>query len=419
VSDINRTVLSGGVRVVTEAMAGSRSATVGIWVGVGSRDETPSLAGTSHFLEHLLFKGTENRTGLDIARTMDAVGGEFNAFTTKEATCYHASVLDEDCALAIDLVADVVLNATIAAADVAIERTVVLEEIAMRDDDPSDLVHDVATTSLLGDTPLGRSILGTVESIESLTRTQIAGYYQRRYDPAGMVVSVAGNVDHRAVVREVRKAFAGRIDKGAKSAAIRHGAVPARRPVQTPVVVADDTEQANIVLNTVGLPARDDRLFALGVLSNALGGGMSSRLFQEVREKRGLAYSVYSYSASYAGAGEFGLYAGCTPGKAHEVLAIMRDQVSDILANGLHTDEVDRGKAQSRGGVVLGSEDSTSRMTRLGKSELVYGELRPMEDVLRRIAAVTVDDVNDLAAELLGGSWTLTVVGPFGDNDFS
>src|SRR3954471_14701025 len=225
---ISRTVLPGGLRVVTEAMPGVRSASVGIWIPVGSRDETPALAGTSHFLEHLLFKGTARRSALDIANAMDAVGGEFNAFTEKEHTCFYATVLDRDLPLALDIVADVVLDATLTAADVDVERGVVLEEIAMRDDDPADLVHDEFASALFGDVPLGRSILGTEDSIHALTRRQIHGYYKRRYTTDAMVVSVAGNVDHGEVVALVRTAFAGQLDAA-------RGPVPARSgPVHPP-----------------------------------------------------------------------------------------------------------------------------------------------------------------------------------------
>src|ERR1700710_2155748 len=239
---ITRTVLPGGLRVVTEAMPGVRSASVGVWVPVGSRDEAPSLAGTSHFLEHLLFKGTSTRSALDIANAMDAVGGEFNAFTEKEHTCFYATVLDRDLALAVDIVSDVVLNATVTAQDIAVERSVVLEEIAMRDDDPSDLVHDEFASALYGDTPLGRPILGTVESIGAMSRTQVRGYYRRRYRPAEMVVSIAGNVEHAHALRLVRTAFDGRLDDTA-SAAAPSGATPARHtPARSVLVVADDTE---------------------------------------------------------------------------------------------------------------------------------------------------------------------------------
>src|SRR5690242_14369325 len=281
---ITRTVLPGGLRIVTEAMPGVRSASVGIWVGVGSRDEQPSVAGTSHFLEHLLFKGTRNRTGLDIALAMDAVGGEFNAFTEKEHTCYYATVLDRELPLAVEIIADVVLNATVAATDVDTERTVVLEEILMRDDDPSDLVHDEYAQALFGDTPLGRPILGTEDSINRLSRTQIHGYYARRYRPSEMVVSVAGNIEHATVVRLVRKAFDGRLD-GPGCGKLRPDRRQHTSPVRPVRVISDDTEQANIVLGGMGLSRFDDRRFCLGVLSASIGGGTSSRLFQQIREQ--------------------------------------------------------------------------------------------------------------------------------------
>src|SRR5882757_3393834 len=297
---IATTVLPGGLRVVTETMPGVRSASIGVWVPVGSRDESPAVAGASHFLEHLLFKGTAARSALDIAKEMDAVGGEFNAFTEKEHTCYYATVLDRDLPLAIDIVTDVVLNATVTAQNVDVERSVVLEELAMRDDDPADLVHDEFASALFGDTPLGRPILGTVESIGGLTRRQIAGYYRRRYTPEAMVVSVAGNVEHGDVVRLVRQAFADRLDPRTTPQPPRppHATrlAAAARPI---AVVPDDTEQANIILGTHGLSRHDPARFTIGVLSAALGGGMSSRLFQRIREERGLAYSVYSFAHGY------------------------------------------------------------------------------------------------------------------------
>ncbi|TAM91759.1 MAG: insulinase family protein, partial [Jatrophihabitans sp.] len=245
---ITRSVLPGGLRVVTEAMPGVRSASVGVWVPVGSRDETPALSGTSHFLEHLLFKGTATRSSLDIAAAMDAVGGECNAFTEKEHTCYYATVVDRDLPLAVDVVADVVLHATVGARDVEVERGVVLEELAMRDDDPSDLVHDEFAEALYGQDPLGRSILGSVASISALTRRQIAGYYRRRYSTEGMVVAVAGNVSHAEVLRLVRRAFAGALDGVAEPRPVRTGPLdPSAAPVTPIRVVGDDTEQANIV----------------------------------------------------------------------------------------------------------------------------------------------------------------------------
>ncbi|MCW2541783.1 MAG: processing peptidase [Frankiales bacterium] len=418
---IRRSVLPGGLRIVSETMTGVRSASFGIWVAVGSRDESPSVAGASHFLEHLLFKGTTTRTALDIASAMDAVGGEFNAFTEKEHTCFYATVLDEALPLAVEVISDVVLNATITAADVDVERAVVLEEIAMRDDDPSDLVHDEFATALFGDTPLGRPILGTEQSLLDLSRPQVHGYYRRRYRPDEMVVSVAGNIDHAQVVKLVRRAFEGRLADiaGDESGNLRADHARQSVPVQPVRVIADDTEQANIVLGMSGLSRYDDRRFVLSVLSAAVGGGMSSRLFQQIREQRGLAYSTYSFSSGYAGAGLFALYAGCQPGKADEVVAIMRSVLKDVAAGDLTADEIERAKGQLRGGMVLGLEDPGSRMSRIGKAELSFADVLGADDLLARVSAVTLAQVNELADELAGRTQCLTVVGPFGERDFS
>ncbi|MHA3704268.1 M16 family metallopeptidase [Jatrophihabitans sp. YIM 134969] len=418
---IRRTVLPGGLRVVTETMPWVRSASVGVWVDVGSRDESPSVAGASHFLEHLLFKGTPTRSALDIAIGMDAVGGEFNAFTEKEHTCYYATVLDRDVDYAVDVICDVVLSATVAARDVEVERHVVLEEISMRDDDPSDLVSEEFATAVFGDSPLGRSILGSDASITAMTRRQVAGYYHRRYEPGDMVVAVAGNVSHADVVARVRQAFAGRLDPGHEAPAPRGTAagVAARfadRPSTR--VSGDDTEQANIMLGVRGLSRHDPRRYAVGVLSAALGGGMSSRLFQRIREERGLAYSVYSFHAAYADTGMFGVYAGCQPAKADEVLSLMRSELASVARDGLSADEIERGKGQARGGMVIGLEDSASRMTRIGKSELVSGEVLTVDAVLGRIEAVTDDDVRAVAADLFAQPRALAVVGPFDDHAF-
>jgi predicted Zn-dependent peptidase len=416
---ISRTTLPGGLRVVSEAMPGVRSASVGVWVPVGSRDESPSLAGTSHFLEHLLFKGTATRSALDIARAMDDVGGEFNAFTEKEYTCFYATVLDRDLDVAVDIVTDVVLNATVAAQDVDIERGVVLEEISMRDDDPGDLVHDEFSTALFGDIPIGRPILGTEESVQTLTRRQVHGYYHRRYTPDAMVVSVAGNLDHAAVVSRVRRAFDDRLDPALGAQQARAASLDtAGRPAAGVAVIADDTEQANIVLGCHGLSRHDPRRYALGVLSSALGGGMSSRLFQRIREERGLAYSVYTFSSGFADAGQFGVYAGCQPGKADEVLSLMSAELQAVAAGELGVEEIERGKGQMRGAIVLGLEDAGSRMTRIGKSEIAYDDILGVDAVLDHVDAVTPADVAEVAADVLTRPRCLTVVGPFGEHDF-
>ncbi len=417
---VRRTVLPGGLRVVTETMPGVRSVAIGMWVGIGSRDEAPEHMGATHFLEHLLFKGTPTRDALEISAAIEGIGGEINAFTAKEYTCYYARVLDEDLPLAIDVLADVVTSSTIAHDDVESERGVILEEIAMHDDDPSDVVHEQFSAELYGDTPIGRPILGTEESIGALTRDRIAEYYRRFYRPPHTVVSVAGNVSHERVVELVATAYdrAGALGGDAEPAAPRLSGpgVAQRSGVR---VVDRPTEQANLVLGTTGLPRTDDRRFALGVLNAAFGGGMSSRLFQEIREKRGLAYSAYSYTSQYADTGQFGIYVGCLPSKIDDVLAICREQIAAVLAGGIADDEIERGKGQMRGGLVLGLEDTGSRMSRIGKSELVYESLMPVDEVLARIDAVTADDLAAVAADILTRPMTLAVIGPYEGRDFS
>ncbi|RAY11989.1 insulinase family protein [Actinomadura craniellae] len=415
---VRRTVLPGGLRIVTETMPNVRSAAFGIWAGIGSRDEAPQDAGATHYLEHLLFKGTRRRSALEISSAMDTVGGDLNAFTAKEYTCYYARVLDSDLPLAVDVVSDMVTASVIEAEDVDAERGVVLEEIAMRDDDPGDLVHDEFALALYGDRPLGRPILGTVESINALTRDGVARYYRERYLPPNLVVAVAGNIDHDRVVGLVGEAFADVLSGDGTPAPPRLGGEgdPGMPGVR---VVPRDTEQAHLVLGGVGISRTDERRFALGVLNAALGGGMSSRLFQEIREKRGLAYSVYSYTSQYADTGSFGVYAGCQPSRVDEVLEICRDEVAKAAAGSLTAEELERGKGQLRGSMVLGLEDTGSRMSRIGKSELVYESLLSVDQVLAQIEAVTLDDVAAIADEVLTQAGTLTVIGPFEDREFT
>ncbi|MEU5878383.1 pitrilysin family protein [Spirillospora sp. NPDC047279] len=415
---VRRSVLPGGLRVITETMPTVRSAAFGIWAGVGSRDEAPADAGASHYLEHVLFKGTHRRSALEISAAVDAVGGDLNAFTAKEYTCYYARVLDADLPLAVDVVSDMVASSLNRPEDVESERGVILEEIHMRDDDPGDLIHDEFSTALYGDAPIGRPILGTVDSINALSRDRIHGYYRHHYVPDNLVVAVAGNIDHDDVVRMVERAFAGHLDGAARPRPPRLNGEPAAA-APTVRVVDKDTEQAHVVLGGVGVSRTDERRFALGVLNAALGGGMSSRLFQEIREKRGLAYSVYSYTSQYADTGVFGVYAGCQTAKVDEVLSICRDEVGKAAAGGITDEEIERGKGQLRGAMVLGLEDTGSRMSRIGKSELVYESLLPVDEVLRRIDAVTPDDIRAVAADVLGAPQALTVIGPFGDRDFS
>lgn len=410
---VRRTVLPGGLRVITEAVPGVRSAAFGVWVPVGSRDETPASMGSAHYLEHLLFKGTTKRSALEISASIDAVGGDLNAFTTKEYTCFHARVLDVDLPLAIDVVCDVVVDALIRPEDVEAERAVILEEIAMVDDDPGELVHDAFAEALFGDTDLGRPILGTAETIEGISRGAINRFYRSRYEPSRMVIAAAGSLDHDAVVRAVKRAFGDRLGGDEEPASPRRGRPGARRP-STPVhVLSRETEQAHVVLGTHGIPRGDDRRYALGVLTTALGGGMSSRLFQEIREKRGLAYSTFAYSQGFADAGLLGIYVGCQPAKVGTALEVCRAEVASIVQHGLTGEEIVRAKGQLRGSTVLGQEDTQARMSRIAKSELHGEPLRSISDLLGRVDAVSAGEVHEVARDLLAGDEVLAIIGPF------
>ncbi|MFF1357991.1 M16 family metallopeptidase [Streptomyces sp. NPDC058297] len=417
IGTVRRTTLPGGLRIVTETLPSVRSATFGIWANVGSRDETPTLNGATHYLEHLLFKGTSRRSALDISSTIDAVGGEMNAFTAKEYTCYYARVLDTDLPLAIDVVCDMLTGSLIEEADVDAERGVILEEIAMTEDDPGDCVHDLFAHTMLGDTPLGRPVLGTVDTINALNRGQIARFYKKHYDPTHLVVAAAGNVDHNKVVRQVRAAFekAGALTRtDAVPMAPREGRKPLRAAGRMELL-GRKTEQAHVILGMPGLARTDERRWAMGVLNTALGGGMSSRLFQEVREKRGLAYSVYSYTSGFADCGLFGVYAGCRPSQVHDVLKICRDELAHVAEHGLSDDEIGRAIGQLSGSTVLGLEDTGALMNRIGKSELCWGEQMSVSDMLEEIASVTPDEVRAVARDILGQRPSLSVIGPLKD----
>ncbi|NLU76552.1 insulinase family protein [Streptomyces sp. HNM0575] len=416
--EVRKTVLPGGLRVVTETVPTVRSATLGIWAHVGSRDETPALGGATHYLEHLLFKGTKRRSALDISAALDAVGGEMNAFTAKEFTCYFARVLDSDLPLAIDVLGDMLTGSVLDAAEIEAERGVILEEIAMTEDDPGDCVHDLFARALMGDSPLGRPVLGTVDTVNGFTRDRLVRFYRKHYDAPHLVVAAAGNLDHDTVVRQVRESFdrTGALERTEGRAPLgpRAGARPLRANGR--VEIADrSTEQAHLVLGMPGYSRNDDRRWALGVLSAALGGGMSSRLFQEIREKRGLAYSTYSYTSSFADCGLFGVYAGCRPGQLSDVLKICRDELDHAARHGLPDDELRRAVGQLSGATVLGLEDTGALMHRLGKSELCWGEQLSVDEMLAKISAVTPDDVREAARDVLGRRPSLAVIGPLTD----
>ena len=409
---VRRTTLPGGLRIITEQVPGVRSVSFGVWVGVGSRDEVADEMGSAHYLEHLLFKGTSRRSALEISAAIEAVGGDLNAFTSKEYTCYYARVLDVDTALAIDVVCDVVIDALIRPEDVEAERGVILEEIAMHDDEPSDIVHDDFAAVMFGDAPLGRPILGTAETIEGIERDAIDSFYRSRYRPQHMVVAAAGSLEHDRVVELVQRAFAGVLDPATEAAPARAKAEPG--PLGHGVrVTTRPTEQANLVLGVPGLTRSDERKYALSVLTTAFGGGMSSRLFQEVREKRGLAYSVYAYSQGFSDNGLFGLYVGCLPTKVDTVLDVCREQLDLLAKGGLSDEEIARGKGQVRGATVLGQEDTGARMTRIAKSELHDEPLLSIDELLGKVDAVTRGEIHDIARGLLSAQQGLAIIGPF------
>lgn len=415
--DLRRATLPSGLRVVTEHVPGLRSATVGVWSCLGARDETDEQAGSSHFLEHLLFKGTRRRDALTIAAEMDAVGGELNAFTGKESTCYYARVLDADLPRALDLLGDVVTSSLLTPADVETERGVILEELAMHDDDPGDVVHDAFAAALWGDHPLGRPVIGTTASIGGLSRDTIAAFYTDHYTADSLVVTVAGGFGadtHDDVVRRVAESFAA-VRPGAAEPRPLRAAAPGPPAASRTVLRRRPTEQAHAVLGVPGLSRQDPRRFALSVLTTALGGGMSSRLFQEVREKRGLAYSVYAFTSSYADAGELGVYLGCAPGRVDEALRVCRGVLADVAADGITAAERDRAVGQLSGSLVLGLEDSGARMSWLGRSALGYAVHLTPDDVLAAYAAVTCQEVAAVAADLLAQPMALGLIGPFDD----
>jgi predicted Zn-dependent peptidase len=417
---ITRTEFSSGLRVVTERMPSVRSVSIGFWVLAGSRDERPAISGHCHFLEHLLFKGTTSRSALDIAEAFDAVGGDVNAFTAKEYTCYYARVLDRDLEMAVDHLTDMLQHSTIRSNDLEAESHVILSEIDMHEDSPEDVVHDLFTTTLWPGHPLGRPILGTRERIRAATRGSVRGFYRRHYVPGHLVVAVAGNVHHDELVRMLRRRMdVGRERHGRGDAAWRVRAAPrAPKPSGRHLVRRKKTEQAHVVIGTNGLARTDPDRFAFLIVNTALGGGMSSRLFQEIREKRGLAYTAYSYHSQYAEIGLFSAYAGTSASKAKTVVGLMRQQIESIRDGGLTPEEFERAKSHVKGSTVLSLEDPGGRMSRLGKSEIAQGEILTVDETLRRVGRVTLDDARRVAERVLSQPMTLTVLGPVAPSSF-
>jgi predicted Zn-dependent peptidase len=410
-----KTVLDSGLRVVTEAMPHMRSVAVGFWVDVGSRDEPDALSGATHFLEHLLFKGTAERTAQEIAEAVEAVGGEMNAFTAHEYTAYYIRVVDESLDLALDILSDILWRPALRPDEVETEREVILEEIRMRDDNPEELVHDLFGTVMFPASTLGREVTGTPETIAAMSRDGIAGYHDRHYAAGSVVVAAAGNVDHARLSEGVDRRFAGR------PGGVERPRSPVETEAESRLVHNRPVEQAHVCLGVRGFSRDDPDRYALSVLNQALGGGMASRLFQEVREKRGLAYSVYSWRQGYQDTGVFGAYAGTAPHQARDVVKIMHDELDRLVADGgLPDDEVERAKGAIRGGMALSFESAGARMNRIGRAEIGLGEVPSVDDVLAYVEAVTPDDVTRVVQRtLVDANRTLAVVGPFDEDAFT
>jgi predicted Zn-dependent peptidase len=409
-SRICRTRLDSGLRVVTEHLPGLRSVAVGFWVGTGSRDETDELAGASHFLEHLLFKGTERRRAVEIAEDVESVGGDMNAATGQEITQFYVRMPDRHLPLALEILSDIVWSPALRDEDVEAERQVILEEIRMRDDTPDDLVHDVFSQALFPGHPLGREIAGTQETIGAMPRDAIAEYHREHYHPQNIVVAVAGNLDHDDVVRRVEDSLPPsseytrppRADGASEIEPERYAAV--ERPL----------EQAHLVLGMRSIPRDDPDRHALAVVDQVLGGGMSSRLFQEVRESRGLAYSVFSYRSAYEETGALAVYCGTSPEHVDEVLGLVDDELARLVDDGGVSDhELERAKGHLTGSLSLSLESSSSRMHRIGRAELTLGEVPDIDEVVARVDAVDHGDVARVVERVVApGRRTLAVVGP-------
>ena len=386
------TELDSGIRVITEAMPSVRSIALGIWVGTGSRNETPAQAGVSHFLEHLLFKGTKRFSSIEIDQIFDGMGAEINAGTGKETTSVYSRFLDQHLERALDVMADMVLHP--AYVDIDAERQVVIEEIAMYEDEPSEKVHDVLGEAIFGEHPLGRPIIGTAEVIGSVPVPDIAAYHDGRYVGPNLVLAAAGNIDHDGLVSMVQ----GHTQP-------RNGSAAAPQPA--PEFAAPracfhkkTTEQYHLCLGGPGIPRADDRRFVLRVLDTILGGSSSSRLFQEVREKRGLAYSVYSYSSQYTDTGHVGVYVGTRPDNVGKAMDVIADELRRIAHDPVGADELARAKENVKGRTALSLESTLTRMNRLGGSLLMGVPLLSLDEMVASIDAVTADDIQALAADL-------------------
>jgi len=406
-----KTTLNNGVRIVSQQIPHVNSAALGIWVKAGSRNESENEHGISHFIEHLQFKGTNKRTALEISDTFERVGGQINAFTTKEYTCFLVKVLSENFFYAADVLCDMFFNSKYDTRDIENEKGVIIEEIRSIEDIPDEIVHDYFAKAFWNDHPLGRPILGTVETVSGFTREAIIDYLEREYVANNIVVAAAGKIVHDEIVDRLGPLFEKYVPAG--------GECKYTAPQTNPGIVIRQkaSEQVQVCLGTPGLSHTDENLYALTVLNNILGGGLSSRLFQEVREKRGLVYSIYSYNVSFFDCGLWCIHAGTSSENVVSVLKLCLNTISDIKRDGVSVSELHRAKQQIRGELLLSMENTTNHMSRLGRTELTYGRVVTVEEMVDKVMKVTLDQVHELARKLfLTQNFGLAVIGSYKEN---
>ncbi len=408
-----KTVLSNGIKVITEEIPFLKSVSIGIWVTTGSRDEAPSENGISHFIEHLLFKGTERRTAYEIAREIDSVGGTLNAFTGREYTCFYAKVIDKNLPLAIDLLSDIFLHSVMDEKEIEKERMVILQEIKMVEDTPDDYIHELFNQVCWGDHPLGFPIYGTSERVQSFHRDQIVRFFKENYQPNQTIICAAGNLRHQEVVDQIEASF-GQIPKSNRTKDRKRAESISRTHIWK-----RDLEQVHFCLGTKGLRYNHSRRFASYTLNTILGGGMSSRLFQEIRENRGLAYSVYSYLPAYFDTGLMVVYAGTSEESFQKVIDLILQEFVTLKTKPFKNKELETAKEQLKGNLLLSLESSDSLMTRLAKNEIYFESYLPVEAILKGIDEVKEEEVRELAKEIFNEEFfCLTVMGPVEGKDF-
>ncbi len=386
-----RTILNNGVRIVYERIPYVRSVSVGIWVGTGSRNENGINNGISHFIEHMLFKGTEKRSAKTIAESIDNIGGQINAFTGKECTCYYTKTLDSHIDIAVEVLADMFFNSKFAKKDIDVERKVILEEIGMYEDTPEDLVHDILSETVWNGNSLGYPILGTQECLENINRNTIKGYMADNYTPGSCVISVSGNFDEDNLIALISRNFGSWTGKNVKS-----NEYCGAEFVRDIKIREKETEQVHICMGFDGIEHGSDMLYPLLAVNNVFGGGMSSRLFQKIREEKGLVYSIYSYPSSYRNAGLFTIYAGMNPEHIQTVLEMITEEINLLVKNSFSEEDLCKSREQLKGSYILGLESTSSRMNSIGKSELLLNRIYTQEEVIKKIDDITMDDIKSV-----------------------